>query len=334
MRELRGRIISVAALGAAMIAPVGISQSSVQSASAASAAPVLEFAAPSFPVPFTAEGGAVTAVLAGFDTVVHCDGSAGSGQITGPRSTLSSYVFSDCNTQSGSESGRPCQSAGAAPEEIRSGQIEADLVFINQFTHQVGMLLAPQGGAYLSFECGGEAVRAIGPFLSPVGPINQVSSSFTATLDRVGSTQVPDQYEGPGGEALAAVPTGERGTEPPASTGVELGFAIHTALPIEVKALSAGEVELAHLSDELTALAAKTRQEEAARAVAEKKARDEAAAREALERKLREERALTKERAQKRAQALRQCRKFKPGHARIRCESRAKKKYAPPPSVG
>jgi predicted small secreted protein len=331
MRERQGRFVGFAALGAALIAAVAISQSPVPSASAAPASPVLEFAAPSFPVAFTAEGGAVTAVLAGFDTVVHCEASAGSGQITGPRSTLSSYVFTGCNTQSGSESGRECQSTGAAPEEIRSGQIEADLVFINQFTRQVGMLLAPHGGVYLSFECGGEAVRAIGPFLSPVGPINQVASSFSATLDRVGSTQVPDQYEGPAGESLAAVPSGERGTEPPASTGVKLAFAIHTAVPIEVKALSAADVELARVNDELTALVAKNHQAEAARAAAEKRARDETAAREALERKLREEQALAKERTQKRSQALRLCRKLKPGHARTRCESRAKKKYAPPP---
>ena len=112
---------------------------------------------------------------------------------------------------------------------------------------------------------------------------------------------------------------------------VKLASVIHTAIPIEVKALSAADVELARVNDELTALVAKNRQEEAARAAAEKKARDEAAAREARERKLREEQALAKERAQKRSQALRQCRKLKPGHARTRCESRAKKKYARSP---
>jgi hypothetical protein len=298
---------------------------------AGAASPVLEFAAPSFPVAFTAEGGAVTAVLAGFDTVVHCDHSKGSGQITGPRSTLSSYVFTGCGTEGGSASGRECQSAGAEAEEIRSGQIEADLVFINQLTHQVGMLLDPHGGVYLSFECGIDQVKAIGPFLSPVGPIGQVSQTFSATLDRVGSTQVPDQYEGPAGESLAAVPTGELGSKPPTSTGVELGFAIHTAAPIEVKALSTADLELTHLNDELTALATKNRQEEAARAAAERKARDEAAARETLERRLREEQAAAKERAKKRKQARRQCRKQKPAQKRFRCEEKVEKTFAPRP---
>ncbi len=321
-RKLRGRWVGIAVVLTALIVAVALSQSSAQSASAAPAAPVLEFVAPSFPVSFTAEGGQVTAVLAGFDTVVHCDGSSGSGELTGPRTALSHYVFTGCETQGGGDGEEPCESEGAAPNEIRSGSIEAELVYINQLTHQVGMLLAPHGGVYLSFKCGGEAVKAIGPFLSSVGPIDQLSQTFTATLSRVNSTQVPDQYEGPAGEPLAAIPTGERGTHPPASTAVELNFNIHTAVPIEVKALSSADVELGRLNDELAALAAKKHQEEEARAAAEKRTQEEAA-----ERTLREERALAKERAQKRAKALRQCRKLKPRHARIRCEARAKKKY-------
>ncbi len=323
---IRGRFVGVVALVAAALA------CAVPAAQAAPAAPLLEFVAPSFPVGFTAEGGAVTAVLGNFDTVVHCDHSQGSGQITGPRSTLSSYVFTGCGTEGGGAGGRECSSAGPAPEEIRSGQIEADLVFVNQFTRQAGMLLDPRGGVYLSFECGAEPVKAIGPFLSPVGPIDEVSQTFTAVLDRVGSTQVPDQYEGPTGEPLAAVPTGQRGAEAPSSSGVELAFDIHTAVPIEVRALSAADVELARLTDELTTLATKNRAEEAAHAAAEKKAKDEATAREAAERKLREEQAVaTKERAQRRTkERLRKCRKLKPGRTRTKCEEKAKKKFALP----
>lgn len=326
VRGLRGRFGGIAALVAALIAVLVISQSSVQSAAAAPATPVLEFLAPSFPVPFTAEGGKVTAVLANFDTVVHCEDSSGSGELTGPRTALSEYSFSGCETQGGSSFGLDCKSAGAEPNEIRSGPIEAELVFINQFTHQVGMLLDPHGGVYLSFECGAQKVKAIGPFLSPVGPIDQVSQTFTATLGRVNSTQVPDQYEGPSGGPIPAVPTGELNSDPPASTGVELGFNIRTAVPIEVRALSSADVELARLNDELTA-AVRQRQEDAARVAAEKKAQEEAAARDAMERRQREEQALAKERALNRARALRRCRKLKPGHARSRCEARAKKKY-------
>lgn len=317
--------MGIAVLVAALIAALAISQSSPQSAAAAPATPVLEFVAPSFPVPFTAEGGEVTAVLTGFDTVVHCEDSSGSGELTGPRTAVSEYAFTGCETQGGSSFGLDCKSAGAEPNEIRSGQIEAELVFVNQFTHQVGMLLDPHGGVYLSFKCGAQEVKAIGPFLSPVGPIDQVSQTFTATLTRVNSTQVPDQYEGPTGGPIAAVPTGELNGGPPASTGVELGFNVRTAMPIEVRALSSGDLELARLKDELAA-AVRQRQEDAARVAAEKKAQEEASAT-AAERRQREEQALAREREQKRAKALRRCRKLKPSRARRRCEAQAKKKY-------
>jgi hypothetical protein len=328
VRELWGRFVCTAVPVAALITALIFA---LPPAQAASAPPTLEFVAPSFPVPFTVEGGGVTAVLAGFDTVVHCDGSKGSGQITGPRSTLSSYVFTGCETQSGSEAGRECKSTGAEPEEIRSGQIEADLVFINQFTHQVGMLLAPHGGVYLTFECGTEPVKAIGPFLSPVGPIDQLSQIFTATLGRVGSTQVPDVYEGPAGESLAAVPTGERGSLPAAATGVELGFTIRTAVPIEIKALSSADVELARLNDELTAQIEKRHQEQITREAEERQRLQELIDQGA--KKEREAREAAQQRARQLSKALRQCKKVRPAKQRSRCESRAKKKFGPQGSV-
>lgn len=186
------------------------------------------------------------------------------------------------------------------------------------------MLLAPHGGVYLTFDCGIE-VKAIGPFLSPVSPIDQLAQTFTATLARVGSTQVPDQFEGPGGEPLPAVPTGELGIHAPAATGVELGFTVHTAVPIQIKALSSADVELARLTEELAGLAAKRHQEQvaqeaAARAAAEARLREEATRRQ-------EELAQALQRARARTKALRRCRKLKPGTTRTRCQSRVKKKY-------
>ena len=75
-------VVSIAALALA-----------VMPAQAKAASPVLEFVAPgtAFPIGFTADGGPVTAELAGFDSVVHCSDSVGDGVITGPRSTISNY---------------------------------------------------------------------------------------------------------------------------------------------------------------------------------------------------------------------------------------------------
>lgn len=294
-----GVLVSIAALAA--LAP----------AHAKADAPILEFVAPGsiFPVHFTADGATVTAALAEFDTEVQCAGSHGEGWITGPRSTASNYVFTGCVTVGGTKGGAKCKSAGAEPEEIRSGAIEADLVFISQAAHEVGMVLNPHGGTYLSFECGGEAVKAIGSFVSPVGPINEQALSFTAILRRQKALQVPNAYEGPNGEIIPAIPLGEREGQPAGTTGVELGFTIHPSAPLRIRAITGAEVEAKRHADEA---AAKKRQEEEAAA---KKKREE------------EERARERRRQQHLAKALKGCRKLKSDHKRTRCETRAKKKF-------
>ncbi|HET9677262.1 MAG TPA: hypothetical protein VFP21_07145, partial [Solirubrobacterales bacterium] len=157
-------------------------------ASAASPVPVLEFVSPgsSLPIPFEADGGEVNARLGEFDRILECSGSEGNGEITGPRTTLSSYAFTGCVAKplGGIGSILKCKSAGASEEEIRSETIEADLVYLDQATHEVAMLLNPDGGTYMEFECEGTAIKAIGSFLSPVDPVNQLASSFTAILKR------------------------------------------------------------------------------------------------------------------------------------------------------
>jgi hypothetical protein len=298
---------------------------------ASAATPVLEFTSPlaAFPIGFTAEGGGVTAVMSGFGSVVHCSGSSGEGEITGPRSTTGLYSFTGCETEGGSE----CQSAGALAEEIRTPLIDAELVFTDQAKKEVAMLLDPHRGVYMEFKCFLESVKAFGPFLSPVGPINQESSSFTASLGQTDATQVPASYETLTGERVPAVPSGERGSEPAASTGVELSFAIHTALPLTVKAISAAEVE-AKQRDEEAAAKKRHDDEEAAKTAAAKKHDEEEAARKRTEEEIAKarERERTKEKARlrQRSKALKQCRKADSKASRVRCERRAKKRYAPP----
>jgi hypothetical protein len=285
-------------------------------AAASAASPVLEFESPRspLPVPFTAEGGEVTAALSDFDTVVHCVRSEGSGAVTGPRAARSKYELSDCETQGGADGGRECQSEGAKEGEIQTPMIDAELVFIDQASHLVGMLLDPQGGVYLEFECAGEGVKAFGPFLSPVGPVNQEATSFTASLDRSDATQSVTAYESLTGEKLQAIPTGERESQPKGTTGVELSFAIDTSSPLTIKAVTAAEVEAAQ------------RQEEEA---AKKRHDDEEAAKAAAEKKRREgERTAAKKRARQLSKALKQCRKGGSKQKRARCEQRAKKRFA------
>jgi hypothetical protein len=278
-------------------------------ASASATSPVLEFASPShsFPIPFEADGGEVSARLAEFEPIVNCSGSEGEGEITGPRSTLSNYVFTGCKAQGGEENGHECKSAGAKAEEIKTGTIEAELVYIDQAKLEVAMLLNPKGGVYMDFECGGESVKASGPFLSPVDPINKVASSFTAILRRSGASQLPSEYEDASGEKQQAIPMGQKGSDPPDMTGVELTFTVLPSVPLEIKAVNSAEIEAKRHEEE----AAKKRQDEEA-AVAAKKLREEAEARA-------RRRHLTK--------ALKQCRKLNPGQRRARCVRRATRNF-------
>jgi hypothetical protein len=323
-------------------------------AGASAASPVLEFVVPgnTFPVSLTTASGPVTAEMAGSELVLECAESHGQGEITGPRSVVAKYQFTGCTAHEPGKAMHKCKSSGAQEEEIATGPIEADLVWIDQAKDEVGMLLNPNGSPtepYISFECGGVAAAGFGPFLSPGSPINQNVSEFTLTLKRSGSTQTVTEYEGEKGEKLQAVPTGEKEKNGQrVDTSVEMTVAVHTSVPIEVKAITAAEVEAKQHEEEATAKkhqeeAAKKKQEEEAAATkkrqeeeaAKKKAEEEAAAKkraeEAAKKKQEEEKHKSKPptRAHLLAKALKQCKKDRSQKARARCVLKAEKKYGP-----
>ncbi|HEU0251192.1 MAG TPA: hypothetical protein VFR48_10755 [Solirubrobacteraceae bacterium] len=298
---------------------------------ASASAPVLEFVAPghAFPVTFTTESGAVTAELAGFESVVECAASTGEGKITGPHSTLSQYTFTGCKAEGTLNAN--CNSTGANTGEIVSEEIEAEPVYIDQAREEVGMLLDPEGNIYMKFECGGEQVEARGPFLAPASPVNKATTSFTATLSESLGVQLPNEYETSSGEKRLALPTGKRGTHEPASTGVEAAFTIHTAVPIEVRAITTGQMEAKQREE-----AEKARQAEAKRAeetiaklrgevAAGKHAEESLSAKlTALERRLKEE--ARRKREVLLASALKRC-KREPARKRSQCRAQAEHKY-------
>lgn len=323
-------------------------------AGASAVSPVLEFVAPGhgLPVSFTTEGGPLSAEMTGFSSLVHCAASHGEGEITGPRSTISEYRFTGCVTEGASP--QKCQSVGAQKEEIVTGPIEADLVYIDQAKREVAMLLNPGGGTYMSFECGGESAEGRGPFLAPVSPLDEEATTFTATLSQSGGVQTPNEYEGAAGERLKATPEGKRGTHELVRTGVESTIAVHTSLPVEIGTATVEEVEAKQREEEATrqheaqqrqeeaaakkraeeAAAARRHQEEVAAAIKEqeeaaaaKKREEEAAAAKKKREEARKRKSKPARRAQLLAKALRQCKK-EPRRRRARCVARAHKKHA------
>jgi hypothetical protein len=246
---------------------------------AIAASPVLEYRVPSvsLPVSFTVEGGELTAEMAGFGSLVHCEGSHGEGEITGPRSTVSEYRFTGCTTEQGSHV--KCESAGEPEGEITTGQIEAELVWISQARREVGELLNPRGHTYIEFKCGSESAEGVGPFLAPVTPIDSEATSFTATLSESGSVQTPDEYEGSSGEVIQAIPKARHGTDPDLfTTGVESAFAVHSSVPVEIEAVTALEVEAKQQAEQEVWQRAQKQREEAEARQREQKHDEEAAA--------------------------------------------------------
>jgi len=318
-------------------------------AGASAASPVLEFVVPgnAFPVSLTTEGGEVTAE--GFSgAVMTCAHSRGEGKITGAHKAEAEFVFTECHTKGGAK----CKSESAAgAEEIQTGEIGAELVYIAQAKHEVAVLLNPHGGTYMKFECGGVPARGEGSFLAPGAPLNTETTSFTTTLSKSGGVQTPDEYEGAGGEKLKAVPLGEKNNnlmlDP---TGVESTITVTTAEPVEVRAITAEEVEAQEVKEHEEALQkqeaalknleealrkgeehavqlageAKKHQEEAASAA--RKQQEEATA--AAKKKQEEAGKLKAKptRAQLLARALRACEK-QPKKRRALCVASAHKRY-------
>lgn len=312
------------------------------------ASPVLEFAVPghSLPVPLTIEGGPVSAEMAGFSSLVHCTAAHGEGELAGPRSAVARYAFTGCVTEHGSST--KCKSEGAGEEEIRTGPIHAELVYISEAKREVAMLLNPGGGTYMVFECGGESAEGRGPFLAPVAPLNTEATSFTASLTALAATQTPDEYEAPDGEQRFAIPEGRHGTSEWVTTGVELTMTVLSSVPGTVTAITAAEVEATRREEEARQHEQKQHEEEAAtRAASAKRQQEEAAsaataqvkhleeelavwherfAQEAAAKKKLEE-ALKPTRAQLLAKALHACKK-QPKRRRPSCVARARRKYA------
>ena len=130
--------------------------------------------------------------------------------------------------------------------------------------------------------------------------------------------QTPNEYENALGEKRQAIPMGKREANPSlATTGVELSFTIQTSASLQIKAITAAEIE------------AKQREDEAAAAAAAQRRQDEEAALAAAVRKRQEEEAKLERlrRARLLFRGLTQCRKAQSKHKRVRCEKRVKKKY-------
>jgi hypothetical protein len=137
----------------------------VASASASAALP--EFGGP-FPKPFTSKSKKST-----FETVkgtkVTCTVDTNAGEITGPKTGTVTVRFTGCRS-----SGLPCQSKGAAPEEIVTNVLSMTLGYISKAKKEVGIdLSSPTGAPLVEFECAGFPVQIRGSVIGRITPVNK-----------------------------------------------------------------------------------------------------------------------------------------------------------------
>lgn len=207
------------------------------------------------------------------------------------------------------------------------------------------MLLNPEGSIYMEFACGANVIKASGPFLAPVDPVNKLAGSFTAVLDRDGNTQEPSEYEDLNGVKHEAIPRAVVNSEQPDTSGVDLEFTILPSVPLEIRSVNKAEAEAKQAEEQAAAAAAaakkrqdedaaakKRQEEEAARVAAEKRRQEEASNKAAEEKKIQEELQAKEERLKRqklRAKGLARCREADSKRQRVRCETRVKKKFNP-----
>ncbi len=254
---------------AALVVPVALL--AVPSLASASSQAVLEFvpAGGTFPVAFTATAGKVTVEEKGA-LAMECTGSSSKGEITGALTSIVESTYTGCSALGGFVT---CQSKGAAAGEIKGGPLESELVYIDKAKQEVGDVLNPRGGTYITYECEGRTIEGMGSIISSIEPVNRATTSFTQIFKRSGASQIPTEYENANGERLKATPTGSLEGGSAAETGTEATDVTKSA-EVEVK----DEVLEKHEEKQEEGSSGKKKQEEEAAAAAAKKRQEEEAA--------------------------------------------------------
>jgi alpha-tubulin suppressor-like RCC1 family protein len=144
--------------------------------------------------------------------VISCTGAAGSGTFTGLGSTSLSLVLTGCSMGANS-----CQSAEAAPGEVRPGALSTELGVAKAGTeakkNQLGLDFHPTSGETIaSFTCGSTSVVLSGSVVATVAATNSMTTKQTQKFAATKSVQKPQRLEG-GPEAVLHATIGEGAPE-------------------------------------------------------------------------------------------------------------------------
>jgi hypothetical protein len=175
------------------------------SALATTAGAALPEFTPVFPKPFISEGGVSKFETVGKDKI-ECASEKDAGTITGPKEGTTTLMLKGCKlTIPGAIF--PCNTEGAAPEEIVTLPLKTTLGYITHTPLKtvVGLELGFGEAPIASIEClappGPLHVLVIGSFIGKITPIKKVvkpfpAGHFTLTFTEAAGKQKPKNFEG------------------------------------------------------------------------------------------------------------------------------------------
>jgi|SRR5579875_1267244 len=226
MRTIEVKKTSILAVAAAVSA---LLLGGIPTAAAQAAEP--EFVFPEgFPNPFTIESGAgaletVEVSIGGVKQhlKVECGSDSGAGEFSGFRSIEKlTFTFKGCTSSVKTLLGTvslTCSSSGAGAGEIKTNELVAKPVWINQTSGVVGIDFSPaasSGGLFATFLCKGsfveETLKVSGSLLCKAEPLNVVTTEMTITCSQSGGVQNPTEYEEGGTKHVDYLETTGSGT--------------------------------------------------------------------------------------------------------------------------
>jgi hypothetical protein len=133
-----------------------------------------------------------------------CASSKGEGSVTGAKTATAKLTFKGCRAGF-----TPCQSEGAAAEEIKTGSLPVELVYISKEKHEAGLVFnykPPLPFTFAKWACNGTSQGIRNSIIAALTPVNTNTFSHTVTFAETNKAgiQNPTQYEDEEGKLITA----------------------------------------------------------------------------------------------------------------------------------
>jgi len=133
-------------------------------------------------------------------------GVTGEGSFTSAKTLTSALTLTGCKLET-LFGNTGCNSTGAAAEEIKTGSLEAELVYTSKAAKEVALVFNYRGTAiFATATCNTAKVEVKQGPIVPITPINTSTKTHTLSFTTLNGVQTPTQYENGLGEKIHYVP--------------------------------------------------------------------------------------------------------------------------------